>query len=187
MEAHIRIRYLILGLGLLAAAAACGQVYLEENFDGATFPPTGWTTYGSGNWSWINGGGNAYGTAGANRFETAGAHLKSPDFNVDAGKVLRIRFRYTSSTTGSPGSAYRWAFFSSGWTKMIMATTWTQVDELTSPVETTGLYYFRFDISVNGGSYTGGGATLYVDDVLITDDVEAVTPASLGRVKALFP
>jgi hypothetical protein len=171
---------------IITASAASAATYVSQDFEGSTFPPTGWTTYGTGNWSWVNGGGNAYGTAGANRFETANAHLQSPDFNVEAGKVLRIRFRYTSSTTGSPGSAYRWAVFSGGWSKMIMATTWTQVDELTNPVETTGSYCFKFDINVNGGAYTGGGATLRVDDVLVTDREAAVAPASLGRVKAAF-
>ena len=168
------------------AAAAPANTYLSEDFEGATFPPTGWSTYGTGSWSWVNGGGNAYGTAGANPFESAAGNLVSPSFDVEAGKALRIRFRYISSTFGYPGSAYRWAILSSGWSEMLMASTWTQVDETTDPLETGGLQQLRFNIAVNGGAYTGGGGTLRVDDLLVTDSDSPVAPASLGRVKAIF-
>lgn len=79
---------LLLGSTIIASA----QDYLTENFDTATFPPTGWTinqVSGTENWIYNSTAQSAFTDAGSSNIEDT--WLITPQLNITANAVLRFK------------------------------------------------------------------------------------------------
>lgn len=187
-------RYLTIGVALAAAAASAGATtFLAEDFEGTAFPPTGWyvTTHGpwgNGWWERVAGGPAGYYAFGAARGGTQGfgCRLWSPFFPVTAGTNIYYRFDYYRTIVASYSIAVFWLRDSIGnassWE--LPATQWSTYTG-TYLITRTGSYCGAWEtIAIATSPYY---STLSIDDVLIADEpFVAVTPASLGRVKALY-
>lgn len=177
--------FMVLIAVVAAAASATPPTAVSENFGGSQFPPTGWTTEGSGqgNWSWSNPGGYARGTCYPMMYENLSTSLKSPPFAVSNGTILHVRFRYYAAFSGEGCALY--VRIGSWYRYITYAPSWTWIEENTTVFTATGNLRVEWQISGNGGSH-GNTAAWYIDDVLITRDNTAVEPHSLGRVKVIY-
>jgi len=190
---------LTLAAALSAATAAATPVVIAEDFEGPTFPPAGWRIEYNvymASASWTRGGSaGAYyaygsGSAGGMASHAEGYLITSPRA-LEAGDTLKITFRYNGTKTGSLASWYREvALRKNGgriWYARLGETGWTPYEYTLAPLAEGGTdydFWWAFGcLSPNNG---GGSVTFGVDDILITEENLGVTPASLGRVRALF-
>ncbi len=199
----MRITFIL--VALLAAAATAGATYhLDERFEGR-FPPPGWRVAhaGDGGWHQSSGPGPYYhyatGNAGvplplaSGSRASAWAELMSPTFGLPAATIIYYRFSYCTDQT-TRGDAMMFAEF-----YMVYPDTGERLvdliyDHVEYPwKEATGsvvvakkrpfiaVWRVEYDISVPGYFMFN------VDNAQLSDEnVVDVTPASFGRVKALF-
>lgn len=179
----------VLGTLLASESGATPPVkYVDENFDGA-FPPPGWIAEGTGNWVWRREyeGANphAFGRAWVTGGGESSATLHTLEFHLNAGSYVRVKFRYKSTDAGYINIS-RNVRIGSFWSEGLRYTTkWINFDRATGPCPSPGKYRLRWRIWASGG-WPGGEIILRLDDVLVTDINTTVTPAALGRVKAIF-
>ncbi len=191
------------GLAALAGAAFCvGEAeavkYLDERFDGP-FPPPGWSAQGGTLSGWelhANGpwGNYAFGWAGVRGTTGSTAVLDSKAVNVPRGRRLDYSFRALANCTMSVN--VRWEFW------LLYAGTEEPLEHLEwrgpfYPVEWRAIgghvivskslpVFARFSVTAWGNTIQGHGE-YWVDTVQLADeDLSAASPASLGRLKALF-
>ncbi|NIT36026.1 MAG: hypothetical protein GTN49_05920 [candidate division Zixibacteria bacterium] len=187
----MRLLTLMAVLGTLLASesgATPPGKYVDENFN-AAFPPAGWIAEGTGNWVWRREyeGGNphAFGRALVTGGRESTATLHTLEFHLNAGSRVRVKFRY-KSTSGGYINTWRNVRLGSFWSEKLQYTkNWMNLDRATGPCPSPGKYRLRWRIGASGGS-SGGEITLRLDDVLVTDINMTVTPATFGRVKAIF-
>ena len=168
---------------LKSYASAGGYVSTSEGFEGATFPPTGWTLInaGSGN-NWVSTTPTNHTTGGSKSMRysystsaAANAWAMTPAYNLVAGNTYTVSVWYGSSYGGTSynekfdvtvGNAPTVAaqttkLFSSGNVNSSQST-WLNGTVTFSP-PTTGTYYFGF----NCNSITNQGY-LELDDITIS-------------------
>ncbi len=192
-------RVLIIAItAALAAAAADATDFVNEKFEGS-FPPPGWTTKyegtASGYWTQREGGPwGKYAQGIVSSYEQGYVRitLMSPEFNVKANTKVYYFFHHR----------FEWYGHSTVETDFYIAYV---------PPHSGNLIDFGLGVDGEWGSSTGwkvfglsgrvkaywrvwvtnywrqAGGALSLDNVVISDeDPSAVSPASLGRVKALF-
>lgn len=191
----------LLGVVALALAAAAGALtyYLNEGFEGTTFPPDGWTTQTSPNavWerspSWGPWQYYAYGHAYVPPESTEAGWLFSPEMSIPLNQTVYFFFRYYISV----GSAFS---FQNNFALVYADTGYSVVSRSLSPtygswVVSSGSGIVQRNAPVKGRWYFAASTyryysayvTMNVDDVWFTDEsTAAVRPSSLGRVKALY-
>lgn len=172
--------------------------YVDEGFEGAAFPPAGWTTTASltAYWDKRTGGpwGNyALGSATSGGNYTSWAQLDTYPFVVGAGKDLYYRFdcskdgggfgaynvyfqvRYAGTGSVLGGGSFPWTGSSWG------------LFSCSANIPTAQPVFGRFYIYCGSTQNHWAGIAGHVDNVLFSDaPFAAVAPASLGRVKAVF-
>ncbi len=179
----------VLGTLLASESAATPPIkYVDENFN-AAFPPRGWTAEGTGNWVWRREyeGANpyAFGRALVTGAGESSATLHTLEFHLDEGSRVRVKFRYKSTDAGYINTS-RNVRIGSFWSEQLQYTTkWINFDRATGLCPSSGKYRLRWRIWASGGG-SGGEIVLKLDDVLVTDINTTVTPATLGRVRAIF-
>jgi hypothetical protein len=187
---------LIIGLTL---APAFAENFVNENFEGR-FPPEGWRKEIEGYGRWIkspNGpwGSCAWGTAGTTGTGYSRAALFSHSFYLERDVYVYYKLNYNVNWGienegivwtrfllyyDQPGSGYllRRTLPDSGyWPECSGRITNSKAGRLKAG--------FKAEVRTYGG---GGFIMLLVDNVIVSDRKisPAVSPASLGRVKALF-
>ena len=194
--------YAILIAALLASTASA-TYYLDERFEGSQFPPAGWellaTTHA--NWYQQSGpppdGAYAFGYASTpeTRDATAYANLVAPSFILPAPGTLYYRFRYTTTATtrALPGRSVAGEFYlyyvdtSEPLVDLIFDDVIYTWEEATGSTPAAGGRAIRAAWRVEYGLTIPGAFIFCVDTCQVNDEpMTAATPASLGRVKALF-
>jgi hypothetical protein len=197
---------LVVAAALLASAAARATYYLDERFEGAEFPPAGWQVSHTKNAGWYHGwesppgtycyaAATAHGPPESTRgLETAA--LIAPTFTVPAPTVLYYRFVYRLNFSNRGG--LRLPLDGGGFYLYYVDTGERLVDldfyELAYPwKEVNGSVAVAANRPLAAAWYVAyglpgpGGVWFDVDTCQICDEnLTAVAPASLGRVKALF-
>lgn len=170
--------------GSTMAGATPPHVYVDEKFGGSQFPPTGWVSDGS----WINAGGYAYGSAVVTHVPSViTSEIRTYTLHLNASNRLRIRFRYLSTSWGAP-CEHQVTILGPGYSfsrHIPIISVWSQFDWDYGAVSYTGDYKIEWGFIILGYNYTGG-ATLGIDDILVTESNTTIEPASLGRAKAAF-
>jgi hypothetical protein len=175
-------------LGLVAVAGlawASPSVPVDEDFSGGTFPPQGWYSNGSGSgsWSWQNNGGYAQGYVNVGSLQSVTTSLYTFYFHITGGTTVHVDFNY--KTDGFPECS-RYVNLGTWGTSVpyTMNHEWTPFTDSTAP-SSSGDYQLEFRMVFHGGSH-GGSSVWHVDDVVVTLENTAVSPTSLGRVRALY-
>jgi len=202
----MRTTLILIAATALLASAAAATYYLDERFEGTEFPPAGWRVFQINNGNWYHGGtwppGNGYYAAGnatqpgRMTMDYVAAALIAPPFTVPAPKTLYYRFVYCVilSTRGDlPLPGFAGEFY------LYYVDTGEPLEHLifNGPVypwaEASGAVPVAANRPVTAVWYVAylppdHGTTLFdVDTCQICDEnLTAVAPASLGRVKALF-
>lgn len=192
-------KILLLAAALAFAGSAAEAVkYIDERFDGS-FPPPGWTWRGGTLSGWTlraNGpwGNYAFGWAGVRGTTGSAATLDSKRINVPIRQRLYYSFRALADCTMSINP--RWEFWLLyaiteeplaylEWRGPFYPREWRCIEGSVVVGETSPVFA-RFGVSA-WGSTIQGHAEFWVDTVQLADEnLSAVSPASLGRVKALF-
>lgn len=133
-------KHLLLSLLVICSFAARAQTLLNESFDGTTFPPTGWTSAGSGtntynsivNWIRVTSGGGYYpapstylgnGMANYNSYwiNSGSAELRSPSLNFTAtgSKILSFWVYQVTGYTSDSLAVYVNTTASAGGTQLL--------------------------------------------------------------------
>jgi hypothetical protein len=171
------------GSSTLSSSISPAYVNINEGFDGAAFPPTGWTisNAGSGN-NWVAGTNvPCTGTKALeyvyNSSNAANAWIFTPVINAVSGQVYNISFKY--KTGGGYVEALKVTYGTSAtslaqtnviWTNSSITTTTCTTVTTTFTAPTTGTYYVGFNcFSISNQFYMG------VDDISIT---AGINPAS---------
>jgi hypothetical protein len=189
----------IVTMVLTAASIAGATAYVDEDFTGS-FPPPRWTTQNSGGsagWDRQSGGpsGNyALGWAFSMDNVERWAQLVTYAFRVEANTTVEFRFdyRYFYGGITAPNYAEFALFYAETPTELIgsrrvgLATSWAEyAAEIKAP--RAGSIKARFKVWVRNPSTHSSIYEWDVDNVLINDKtVHAVSPVSIGRVKALY-
>jgi hypothetical protein len=185
---------------VVTAGTAAASYYIDERFDGAGLPP-GWTCTTHNHASWDIRGGGPWGNymelfaAGDHTTGTGEIYLTTPQVDVSPGKLY---YRYEIKWTFT--SIY--SFLVSAGFKLYEVGNGTPLVSHPLLVGGTGIWYaVAGSVDVNGdkdiygqwygvASYTSGIYSylyVYVDTVQFnSEDMAALAPASLGRVKVLF-
>ena len=187
---------LIFILAFVARATTAGATYyLDERFEGA-FPPDGWTNQGNqGGWDQRSGGPSAkyahsylYGSSTYNGWAT----LESPAMNIPSGTVY-YRFEYYYGYGGWPyGNLAEFVLYYAGTAVQLVRVTFPGgmnwgVCAGTAVVSQSLPVVARWRHTCSSYGMHGSTATFNVDTTQISDaPMTAVTPASLGRIKALY-
>jgi hypothetical protein len=180
--------------GLVTALAAAAAVYatpppfVDEDFEGARFPPTGWTVDGSGDWGWSNPGGYADGYATSTVGHTAECSITSPQFYLDGGTRVRAAFRYEATGYGGAPADHAIVLRGGGYHMAygLPRTTGWRAYEWLSPFA-PAYDYFRISwVATVYSPYSSGTAILRLDDVDVRLYNISIAPTSIGRVKALY-
>jgi hypothetical protein len=178
---------------LTAAAAGATQYYVNERFEGA-WPPAGWRVVAGG---WVRETGGPWGnyalgyrtTSGQERVYTT---LESCPFTVRASSTVYWHFCHAARTLGVPASAGTEFYLRyDGSSENIFSTPlafgeWRHVYGSTKVAEARPL---RAGFSGWVTAWPGHSAYVIItlDSVQFADEsLVAVSPTSLGRVKALF-
>jgi hypothetical protein len=179
-----------------AAAAAAGAVYyLDERFEGTQFPPPGWTVANYNGVTWSQGTGGpqgkyARGFGNPPLYSGGYAVLESPSMNIPQGRTAYVRFGYYLYLTGPPPSSYFYLLYPDTGEYLI---TW-------HPTIMSSWLFYTGNAVVSRNAPVKGRWRVYlitapsqalvdfrVDTAQISDeDLTAVLPASLGRVKAIY-
>ncbi|NIT36801.1 MAG: hypothetical protein GTN49_09910 [candidate division Zixibacteria bacterium] len=180
-------------LTLAAAAAGATQYYVNENFDG-NWPPAGWRRV-TGGWMQESEGpwGNyALGYRTTTGQERAYATLESCPFTVRANSTVYWHFCHAERTLGVPGSAGAEFYLRyDGSSEDIFRTplTWGEWKHAFGSAKVAEARPLRAGFSGWVTAYPGHSAYVIIslDNVQFADEsLVGVSPASLGRVKALF-
>jgi hypothetical protein len=181
----------------LAVNLAAGAAYVEEDFDGPTFPPAGWSIITENNgcrsigWRRVNrGGGNycAHGYASGYYMSAGTTVLASKTLPLKQGSVAVSFERYCTAEGG--------LFY---WLKLQLRqgtrVVWYREYASTSswaPIRLTVPVYWGDDYEIGwaleaffGNPRLGGTVYLYVDNAVVEEST-AVAATSLGRVRALY-
>jgi hypothetical protein len=161
-----------------------GSVNIAEGFEGATFPPTGWTIFnaGSGN-NWITSTTPKSGTQAMqysyNSSAAANTWIFSPSQQLLAGAMYTVSFWYrvggsffpeklkvTAGTDATTASQTNIIWSNSNLTNTVYAQA-----TATFVAPTSGTYYFAFNCFSAADQFN-----LYVDDISITGGINVGTP-----------
>ena len=193
-------RVLIIVIGAtFAAATADATDFVNEDFEGTLFPPSGWTTKGEGtaSGSWTERGGGPWGRFADGQvvsYEQGYVRitLMSYEFDLKANTKVYYGFDYRFQYGGNytdVGADFYIAYVPSPGGNLVYCrlpgSGWTYFSGyVVNTHEARVKAHWRIWVS-NSFRYAGGA--LWLDNVVISDeDPSAVAPASLGRVKALF-
>jgi len=188
---------------LVAAFAFAGSVaetvkYIDERFDGS-FPPPGWSRRGGTLSGWklrANGpwGNYAFGWAEVRGTTGSSATLDSKHVRFPIRRRLYYSFRALADCTMSINPRWEFWLLYAGteepleyleWRGPFWPREWRCIEGSVFVGKTLPVFA-RFRVSAWGNTIQGG-AQFYVDTVQVADEeLTAVSPASLGRVKALF-
>jgi len=190
--ANVRIAVTALAVTLSAAG---GAAYLEEDFDGETFPPAGWSIItenrGSNSIGWERAGGEngcAHGFIAGDYGHGGSTTLVTKSVRLNEGSAAVSFERYDAGY----GGAYYWLEIqlrrgSQGlWRETLPRAEWWKPIRINFPILTTDDHEVAWLLEAYFGvPSVAGAAHLYVDNVVIEENT-AVDPTSLGRVKALY-
>jgi hypothetical protein len=185
--------YCVVVAAALAVPALAVKYYVREDFDGA-FPPEGWVRVSGG---WVQGkegpwGPYAIGVVNTTASTPKYATFESPAFTVPPASKVHWQFWHDDHTMGVPGSAG--------------AEFYLRYDGTTENVYFQVLPWGEWKLQTGDAAVTRGGALragfsvwvtawyphsaygiIFLDNVRLADgSMVGVSPASLGRVKALF-
>lgn len=185
-----------------AAVAAQAVYYFDERFNGPELP-VNWITHNEngGYWDWHSSGGSpgAYITGftiggGEENSPTAVACIETPPFTIPQGNTLYYRYFYTFNV-GAYHSNISNAFYiyytdnSQRLVELLDVPNYSSWHLLAGSAVVSRAAPLRAAWRATGRGAMGraGGCAYSVDTVQITDmALTAATPASLGRVKALY-
>jgi hypothetical protein len=198
MRASVMVA-IVVTAALAVAAPAYATGYVAEKFEKAV-PPAKWTvkTKGSAGWTQRTGGpwGNyARGAAASSNNNESWAKMDTYSFNVAANTTLEYRFDYKYGHGGFAAPSYaKFYLFYVGppeeeITSAGMALTSKWVVFTGKPVaKRSGAVKARFEVWVKNPDTRHTAVYAWdVDNVVIAKAANhAVSPTSLGRVKALF-
>ncbi len=187
----------IVAVGALAfAGATAARTLVNEDFEGAKFPPKNWEKYihrEAGDWIRKSAGANHYARGWVRLIERQGrwVSLYTNSFYVRAGRQITITLRYSGWTTGAVWNDIIEIYLRGGlhrtyYKELPYSKNWQRLKWVLPELERGRDY--RFEFHAAGIAPTGTKPTIYfnVDDVRATCCPPAVDPTSLGRVKALF-
>ena len=181
------------------ASAASATYYLDERVEGTQFPPPGWVLLKIGHATWYHergapgGGAYAFGYAGTPETGSAmgWANLVAPPFTLPAPEILYYRFLYTTdATTRTPPCGEFYLYYLDTGERLVdlifddVVYPWEEVMGSTPAAggRAIGAAWRTEYTLIIPGAFVFGVDTCQLSD----EDLTAVAPASLGRVKALF-
>jgi hypothetical protein len=179
----------IIAAALICATAAMGDVIFRQDFEGTKFPPTFWYV-DYGNWTTESVGGNHYAHGWIHaKSGSSGSRLGSRQFWGRYNWKIKVSFRYQAWKTGDflgdivdidvwgKNSFRKELTYSRNWRRFSWVT----------PELGNGSHY-RVFFFTGGNTAEGKEGRIYfnVDDVRVEYCDTAVSPTSLGRVKALY-
>jgi len=183
-------------------SACFAELLITQDFEGATFPPAGWTTgswqyYGTGGWAQDSDAGNHYAVGSVQVtwappvYGWAKAWLNTPTFNLTAGDSLNINFdTRVVSTYLDPsieiklyGSKLEWHVTNTLWDQHLWKHYTYEV-----PITRTDIYFIQFMIDPRMTSYQWNSRD--VDNVVLTRTLGRnqlnVSSTTLGRIKSAY-
>jgi hypothetical protein len=184
-------------IALLLTAVGAGATYLEENFNGPTFPPAGWEiiTENQGcealGWSRFHRGGGDYCAHGYmdGYYGTGGSTVLATGISLNKGSA-GVSFEYYDTNAG--GVTYRtvlelWQRPSVYWYRELpRSKSWAPI-RVNVPVNASGDYMlgWRLDGVFGNPHAPHGNAHFYVDNIVVEENTD-VAAYSFGRVRALY-
>jgi len=179
---------------LVAAAAAGATRYLDQRFNGS-FPPGGWSIVNYNGCEWYGGTGGpngnyAHGTGAPPSYESGYAILDSPTMNIPQGTTVYYRYQYSFGIGGvMSGDARFYLLYTDNQSILasygISSWSWAWASG-SAAVTRAAPIRARWHFSA-GSAGMPTFIEYCVDTCQITDEpMDAVAPASLGRVKTLF-
>jgi hypothetical protein len=183
--------------------ACFAEILVQEDFEGTTFPPAGWTTdsAGYGQWSanWIRGVsyGNHYAQGSCSffyAFSGARTFLYTPYFSLAAGTALTISYNGgVDDGSGSTSSFFLWDSKTTRWTGLIPMMEDDKPEKRsleTTPVPESGTYRIAWMAWCDQNPYYPAmGMMVWVDNVRVTTFLKCtsdIEPTSLGRIKSAY-
>jgi len=182
--------------------ACFAEILVQENFEGTTFPPVGWTTgswqyEGTGGWGQDSETGNHYAFGSVQViwappvYGWAKAWLNTSSFNLTSGDTLIIDFdTRVDSTYLDPtieiklyGSKLEWHIMNTLWNQHLWKHYTYEV-----PITRTDNYFVQFMIDPRMTSYQWNSRD--VDNVVLTRTPGGnqlnINPTTLGRIKSAY-
>ncbi|MDD4310185.1 MAG: choice-of-anchor J domain-containing protein, partial [Candidatus Cloacimonetes bacterium] len=185
-SATLRIAYNSTNYDVALTGTAIGEFALYESFEGASYPPAGWSGWSSGTSYAYHGTKSSYVYTG-----TTAVNLITPTLAVTPTTVLNFSTYVYSSTYQKIQLAY---YDGTAWTNFGDEISLTPAAWQNHSITLTGLTgNYKFGIGAYYGT-SGSGASVYVDMVsgplkaaLAPDPVTLNSPADLAPDQAILP
>jgi opacity protein-like surface antigen len=190
-------RVLIIAVTAALAAGALAADFVREGFNGSTFPPARWKVetnpYYPGGWrreAYGPWGAHAVGMVSSVGYQDPWAVLWTYEFGLPARTEIYYGFYYWALGGGNYAANFRITYVSAPGGYLVKPrplgnTNWKYVSgHAFNPSAARVIAHWSVSCGPSSGT---SGVVLGFDRVTITDeDPTPVSPASLGRVKALF-